>query len=340
VAGLWIKTVDGWKQSEKFSAKTVNGWWSGKYLYLKTGATTWSQIVAPDTTPPSAPSLISISHKPNTREMTVVIRMPTDPDVMASILKYSSVAAPTNPLDESDYFDWSIKPAEPNQLVTYTFEVPKTATKYYFSAWAVDTSKNVSQRMRIDYTVPTPVVAPPPKAPVIKKLTQNALDSGTWGLASDIWSPNMGKNVAQAGPYSYRGAWIYGGIIEGALKNAKKIRRATIRIQRLNTNHGPQYNAFVWLTMHRLGHRGAGGSATPALSPVRNPPVRVGSLARGQVKTFDIPAAWFPLLMQGGWKGFGLWYPHSQATGADDVNYIQCYGAGTTSGQVYIEWEE
>jgi hypothetical protein len=333
---LYTKVNGEWVISYPYMRLSANtGWRRGSELYRR-GATDYALVHTYDTTHPNKPTLVDLSWNTSTRLVTLKIKMPSDADVTRSSVKYSSTGHPLYALDSTNMHNWNLKDVSPNQTVTYTFTPLYYNKLYYISAWAIDAVGNPSDRLRLQFTIPQPTSSPSP-TPSIQQVTYNCGQSGSYNLTNGFWSSQLGSTVGQAGQYNHRGGWFYGGRITRALTNAKKIRRMTIKIQRVNSLHGVSAGANVYLTAHTLGTKGS-GSDKP-LSPVANPPKMVGTLTRGQTKTFTVPAEWYPSFISGKWVGLGLWYP-SGATSYTSSNYILTHGVGTSSGQVFIEWEQ
>ena len=333
---------DGWTQGQPY-IKTPTGWKLVLQHYAKTGASTWTLRETLDTDAPSKPTLVGMTTNSTNRKVTITVKMPADPDVHHGTLKWWSGGHPLTEAGNNNLYPETGSPgrisAGPNQNVTWSFTAQRYDIKYYVSIWAVDPFGNASARLRLDFTVKSPVVAPPPKSPKPVKATYNPSSSGTVeraGTWAGNWSSWAGNLVIQAGEPNFAGGWFYGSRIKDLLKGKKKITKMTIRIQRVNSQHGVSAGANVYLVPYRLQTRGTAKTNRPVLTAAATP-VLVGTLTRGQAKTFNVPSAWWPRFVSGDYQSLGLWTPSSSGTSWSHANYIQAYGRGTTSGQVYIE---
>lgn len=334
---ILVKTGSGWVGANSVYTKTGSGWVAGNNVYAKSG-TGWMASNPFDTTSPGYPIKVSTTYNQDTRSVTIKMRASSDSDVTHMVLKYSSVDYPLWAHDEVGLYPWSWKSCAPDQEITYTFQLPAYNRDYFVSVWCVDDSGNASPRNRQIVRVTPPSTAPPPPVtPTIKKVTYNCTDSGTWNLTNTFWSTSLGKRVGAAGAYDHRGGWMYGTKLAAALTKSTKIRGMTIKITRENSAHGVSGPANVYLIGHGLTSPGSGSNKP--LAPVSSPYNLLGELNRGQTKTFVIPSSLYAGVKDGTWRGFGIgiWNGPTPYT---SKNYIICHGKGTTSGQVYMEWEE
>jgi len=107
----------------------------------------------------------------------------------------------------------------------------------------------------------------------------------------------------------------------------------TITITRANTAHGVAGPASVYLSRHTMAAQISGDPSAYDTSGVY-----VGTLNRGETKTFTVPSAYYPYFASGQSKGLGLYYGPTSFT---DARYLYALGAGSaSSGKVYIEWTE
>lgn len=331
---------DGWQQGAQYYAKSPTGWKMITQLYRKSGTTTWGLRESFDYIHPGRPSIIGTTVNSTNRSITVVARMPMDADMKNATLKYSSALHPPQERGaEYTYSDVNLqnrKNAGPGATVTWTWSPGQYDRTYYISVWAVDQAGNPSDRARTQVLIPSPKAAPPPTRPTVPKIikvTQNPVTSGSMertGTWANRWSSWAGDLVIQAGTPNFGGGWFYGTRIRSALSGKTKINKMTIRIQRVNSQHGISAGATLYLAPHRLSDK------TATLAPAATP-VNIGTLTRGQTKTFNVPSAWWPHFLSGTYRGLALWSPSSSGTAWTHSSYIQVYGRGTTSGQIYIE---
>lgn len=344
---MYKKGADGlWKPAAPY-ARTSTGWKkSGKY-YRKSGST-WALLWEVDTTPPAAPTVTSLVNDPNTKKLTLIVRTAADADTSAMDVRMSITAYPTDNKTPAQAFSGSTKTVAKSTSYTFVMPYTKTNTTYYFSAFVKDALGNVSARAIKSLKVPTPVSpvptppptkpvvpgtpapppppAPSPTAPTVYKATISTTASASWTNDYDKWYPN----VTQGGLNDYKGCWFFGTRLTNVLKVARKIRKMTIRVQRLSSTHGVSGEANVLLVMHERS------SASGA--PVFSNTVKIGTLSRGEAGTFPVPVEWWDNMQKSTyWKGFGL---RGGDISYSSANYMVAYGFGTRSGEVYIEYEK
>lgn len=342
---VWKKNAGGdWDPGSPMIKKTT-GWVYGNTVYKKTGATTWSVIWTRKNTAPNKPVLALVSYAQNVTDkkwyLNMTVKAPADVDITRMVFKYSTAAYPktankdaqTNNTPMKDGGTFSEFAVEPGK--TYTRSIPvantKAGTQYFVSAWAQDSGFNWSSAANYLYTIATKaVVTPVPPGPVTRSGTVTTTDSASWNDVSNYWRTD--NNYVYEGGYYWHGFWFYSTKIDALTKKAKRITNMTVTITRANTAHGVTGQADIYLTAHTL-----------ATQPVSNPNttdtpgIKVGTLGRGQTKTFTVPSAWWPLFLSGHYKGLGMFNTQTSFT---DVRYAYCYGAGTTSGRIGITWEE
>lgn len=327
-----------WFKSSRHYVKTSTGWRRSYQVWVKTGASTWTRGFVNDEVLPTLPTVVEVGYHPKDKKVLIRIAVPNEPDINRTVLKYSPTAYPLNALDSANMQPWSIKQVTPGGSYVYEFTVAYTGRTYYVSIWTVDNQDRASIRRRIEVMVPNPSepAPPPPTTPVVKSATYNATESGSWNLSGmnvPNWSSTLGSTVGQGGSYNHRGVWFYSGKINTALKNAKKIRRMTLKVTRINSSHGVSTAANVWLSPCLQVSKSSGKPfGVTALH------YKAATLGRGQTKTIEIPSTYYQGFLNGTYKSFCIWA--GDPTSYSSPDYILCHGAGTTSGQVYVEWEE
>lgn len=325
----------GWTTG-KMWARSTTGWHKSRSLYRKTGVSTWTLEETMDTQSPGYPVLVGHTYDSAAKSTTVTVRMPLDADLAHGTLKYGS-AYPMTEGDESyirtiddGLTGQNRKPATPGQNLSWTFSPNSYDKDYFVSIWAVDNVGNASDRRRLVVNIPAPVVAPAPPPSTVSKFTYNCVDSVSWDRVNNWWATGYyGNLMVQGGNNNFIGGWFYGGKIRNALSTKTKINKMTIKIQRASSSHGVSTAANVWLVPHVKDSTGTGGLSRAVA------PVNVGTLLRGQTKTFNVPSAWWPHFLSGNYRGLGVDF--GSATAWTSSNYMLAYGKGTTSGQVYIE---
>ena len=341
MAQLWHKNDDGdWVPAAKY-ARDASGWRKGTKIYEKTGASTWTLRYNSDVTPPATPTL-SLGYNATTKVLTATCTMPSTADTNYMFLKVSestnypllpnrnTSATEGNyiPTVQADGYPWSERPVTPSQVVTRSTGVAPGKT-YSWALWARDDSFNWSARAQAQMKIPVATTTTP--ATVIKSAYVNVTDSASWNAAENYWRTD--NTYVYQGGENWYGAWFYGSQIRSLLIRAKRVVDMKITIQRVNTTHGISGEAQVYLTPHRL-------DSQPAGSPVASFPSSdflVGGLNRGETKTFTVPSAMWPYFISGSNRGLGL---AIGTTTYVDNRYLYAYGRGTTSGRLWIQWEE
>lgn len=344
MAQVWTKDQDGnWVPGLPL-IKGSTGWVNGNIIYEKTGSSTWTVRWTRDTTPPAAPGL-SLSGGTTTNPLTVTVTAPSASDTRLVRVKVSTSAFPTSTSKSDSYYysiqqsgepwsDWTVTPSQVRTKLFYPQNmVPLPSlvanTTYYFTAWAQDTSFNWSTATTASFKCPAPP-APAP-VPVKKSAYITTTDSGSYSAQYNNWRTDS-NYVYQAGSQDWRGLWFYSTKIKTQLAKATSIAKMQIYVQRVNTAHGVSGGANVDLVAHKLASQPTGdpiGSMTGHST--------VGTLTRGQGAWFNVPSGWWPSILSGTYKGLGLRFGTTSYT---DNDYMYAYGAGTSSGKIYIEWWE
>lgn len=337
-----IKRNQVWTTTKATSIKRSTGWLPGHSVWLRQGSG-WTKVPMGDRTPPGPPTFQDMAINNRNRRITLRLRTASDPDINRMVMKYTDQKYPSMPHDGQYNWDGMERDAGPNYDVVWLFSPPKYNTEYFISAWNLDTSGNASTRFRRSFVITPPQGAPPPGTPiVVRKQHFNASDSGSWvtdggpwggGTGEGTWEP--GTKVVQAGSKHEMGVWLYGTRITSALRNATLIRSMSIRIQRMRHDHGAD-EAAVYLSTHNLTSKSNNATLH---RPIFGP--RIGTLQRGQAKTFQIPETMWHGFITGDVRGFmSATRNAGQLHTTRPSDHAEYFGVGTTSGQVYIEWEE
>lgn len=197
---------------------------------------------------------------------------------------------------------------------------------YYFGAWAEDKAGNWSAGTQKAIYMPKEGVKAAPE--IYKEMRALPISAGSLNLNGVTFTP--GPVTANASPRS-NGIWYLGNRITDSVgsQGTPTFSTAEIRVTRLNDTGQPTAN--VQLYWH--------GHATPGDVPIpssdQNDPTVVGTINKGQTKTFNIPSSWHSLLNTQ-IKGFGLRY------GENAQDYISCADLGTDMrcGEVHLIWKE
>lgn len=294
-------------------------------IYQKTGTSTWTIRYSRDTVPPGPPQSVTGAII-NTDVLQITAKAPSDADQQALIFRWSTTAYPTSPTGGGGS-GWVT--AGPNVTVATTYPSQKSGTVYYWAVFARDVSGNVSAPKLLKWTNPK---ITPPVTTVAKTGYFYTTDSGSWNGQSNYWRTD--NNYVYQGNYDWYGFWFYGTRISTTIgSTAKTLTKMQIAITRVNSVHGVSGQADVYLMAHTL-------TAQPTGSPeaTDSAAVKVGTLGRGETKTFTVPSGWYAGFLAGTYKGLGL---HVGVTSVTDVRYLYCVGgAGGTSGRVYCEWTQ
>ena len=348
----------------------VNGVWTASdAAYMRIGGT-WQQAYDYDVTPPDPP-VISLSvaedfdtvkgqKKLSTRYIKVGIRLPpvaNDPDVrLVRVLTTYNGKPPTTqfggtytsgsdhnypnePWSEWRYNDYGghkdtsvvvSKQWKPNYA---SGDVIPSDTTYYFTGWTLDNSGN--------WSASTPASIHVPKASqdmpnvITKEARIQPNSSGQWRTNGF----HGGDLIQQSSPRSI-GLWLYGNQISDTIgqQGTPTIKSAQIYIKR-RTNDTGQANANLYLFWTDNGT--VGGLPAAGTSIGRTEVTKLGTLAKGQGKWFNIPETYYNN-MNSGIKGMGL--DNKDPIKADafpaDFSTIVGVADNVRCGELHIVWEE
>lgn len=218
----------------------------------------------------------------------------------------------------------------PNSTATSDLQNDKD---YHFKGWALDNQGN--------WSVPTEAKIHVPKASVdasnviVKEARFQANQSGRW--KGDGF--HSGDLVQQNSPRS-RGLWFYGNQFTDSIgkQGTPTIRSAQIWIYRENDTGVA--NADIHLFWTKYGSVGALPNAGSGITVFDSK--KIGTLAKGQGKWFDLPGTFkggeFNTLI----KGMGLDYKDylKAAAGPQDYSVVRSVGEAMRCGEVHVVWEE
>lgn len=326
---LWIKNPSGtWVKTAVPYARIATGYKKAGMIYQKTGSSTWTLRYSRDVVPPAPLASMTAAVIGGTATVQVTMKAPADNDVAKVVIKWSATGYQNAPYPlGTQGYEVAVTP---NQVVTAGYGNQTTGRVLYFTAWAIDSNGNVSAAKLLKYTVPTIYVLP---TTVTKSAYFWPTDSGSWDDVHDVWV--TGNDYVYQGGMNYaHGFWFYGSAIANALANAKSVTLMKITIARLNTAHGVDGPANVWLSAHSLKTKPTGNPNT-----FDSPGAKVGTLQRGEYNTFTVPSGYYSNFAAQKWVGCGLYYGQSAWT---DPNYLIAYGdnQGADNGRIYIEWTE
>jgi hypothetical protein len=346
-----------------------SGVWSAlSAAYVKRSGV-WVQAYEYDVDPPNPPEVtLSIyedwnGNKLHTRWIYVGVRLPgasNDPDARLSrVLTTYAGKPPTTqfggtwtPGSDSSY------PSEPWSEWRYNaFGVHKDTSvyiykqwprnaqpgtiiagnrHYHFGAWSLDNNGNWSAPVQAQIWVPKASVNAPNI--VVKEAKFQPVYSGSWTTSG--FKP--GSLVQQNSPRS-TGLWFYGNQITDSFGaqttrgESITVKTAQIYIKRENDNGAADANIYLFWTPY------AWISSLPAAgaSIVREEPIKLGTLAKGQGKWFDLPTSYRNNLNHD-IKGLGLSYkdPAKAAAFPEDYSSVVGTEVNLRVGELNIVWQE
>jgi hypothetical protein len=351
MGSLWLYDGGTWRSSNNISAQTGTGWAPGRYVWRHDG-TSWVQVWQRDTTPPAAPT-VALSIVGGTKNVvSVTISTPPAP-IIRTVVKVGVNSWASNPTSTTDgyYYAQQINGEEWSEYwkgsqsygagLTGTKYIPASYQTFSFplstpicvSAWCQDDYYNWSSAG----TSSIATLAPDPPAPVLRTLSSyvNAGDSCTRNRAiTNSWSSQALSDgyLSQGGSYGCEGFWWYGDALRATLAPAVSINTMQLLTQRVNSAHGVSGQALFRLGAHQMQSRPAG-----------DPGLLMGCydfvlLSRGQAYWESVTSGWWGQYQSGYLTGFGIGGVGS--TSYTSNLYGIMYGRGTTSGQVYMEWQQ
>ena len=352
--------VDDWVLCQRPYVKYNNVWTACKTAYIKINGQ-WVRSWTYDATPPDAPMLDLILHEVSSmvqgkqqvtsRWIRVGARMPKsahDPDVsMIRVLTDFNDHAPTTPLGATNttlpdenypteaWSDWTYGPAAEHHDTSNTIykQWPRNAKegtvlkgdkRYHFGAWAVDAYGNWSSGTVHYVDIPKGGVDEPT---VHRKEAYIDVNStGSW------------KKKQFEGGHLYQsntsaGLFFYGYQFAQLLNPNSRVTSAQIALYRIDGTGSAAAN----VSMFWHGYKDSG--ALPPKNNVINmnqPQFKVGRIAKGEVKWFDIPQQFIGEMKSGQARGIGL---YNGQGGVDDYSIVHGDG-GAGSGRVHLVWED
>lgn len=368
---LHVKVGDAWVECQRPYVLSNGVWVAANEAWVKSGGT-WVQAYDYDVTPPDPPivgltieeDFVTINGVSTlkTRFIRVSHSMPGphDPDLkmVRMLTTYNGKApttqfggtyteAPDNSHPEEPWSDTMYnafgKHKDTSKVVSKQWPrnasagtIIKDDETYFFGAWALDNSGNWSPSTQAQIYVPKKSVNVP------NIITQEArfqpVYSGTWRSGGF----SNGKLIQQKSPRC-QGIWFYGNQINAAVgkytqaDEKVKIKKAQVYIER--ENDGGQANANIYL--YWAAYQVASGLPAPGTSLNRHEITKLGQLAKGQGKWFDIPAAYYGDFNKN-MGSLGLdWKDPDKADGfPSDFSQVVGTGSNPRSGEIHLVWEE
>jgi hypothetical protein len=205
---------------------------------------------------------------------------------------------------------------------------------YFFTAWALDNSGNWSAPTAAQIHIPKDSVD---AANTITKETRfQANSGGSWRSAGF----QSGDLIQQKSPRSV-GLWFYGNQITEAMgaSGAVTVKGAQIHIRRENDGGAANANVYLFWTNYAVQGDLPNPSAPGGIT--KHEITKLGQLAKGQDKWFDLPDSYFDNL-NSNVKGMGLdWKdPVKADASANDFSQIMSVGSALRCGELHVVWEE
>jgi hypothetical protein len=335
MGAIWTKTEDGWKSTIPYGRSTA-GWAKAIKGYRKTAATVWTDLFTTDFTPPAAPTITSITVtadlKVNQGRLSITIKAPTTSDVVRVRVKVGKTVS-TNNTTDSNYVaavdgtgqEWSEWDMVPNSTKTKTWPLSGNLTNgatYYVTAWAVDRTRNYSKAVSssIKYATPKAITVKDISATIVPTDSRSIQKSNNYWVTGD-------KFLRTGGPTNWHGLWFYSTRLPTTLKGALGIVSLNLQIQRYP-------NGLVGKTrFHLFSHKMENQSNVSVWSPnqVVNTEGTWHEIEQNQTISVPIPATWYPYILNGTVKGFGI---YATTSVANDQYSQTIYGFGTYSGRL------
>lgn len=346
-----------------------NGVWTGlSAAYVKRSGA-WVQAYDYDVTPPSAPLLaLSISEDFDTikgvktlksRWIRVSVRLPDaqnddDARLVRVLTDYAGkppttqfggtyTSAPDSSFPDEPWSEWRYNSYGPHKdsSVEVIKQWPRNSSAgniikgddtYHFTGWSLDNSGNWSAATAASIHVPKNSVDVPNI--VTKEVRIQPNSAGSWRTAG--WQ--SGNLVAQKSPRS-QGLWLYGNQITDSLgkQGAVTIKSAQIYIKRQDDTGTANANVYLFWTANGT----VSGLPAPGGALGKQDIHKLGTLAKGQGKWFDLPASFNADLNQN-IKGIGLDWKDPVKADAFPADYssMASLAGNPHSGELHLVWEE
>jgi hypothetical protein len=347
-------------------------WVAGSEAYVKRSGA-WVRAYEYDVTPPNPPEItLSIAEDFDTvrgvktlktRYIRVGVRLPgasNDPDArLARVLTdyggkapttqfggtYTSAtdaSYPTEAWSNWEYNDYGVH----KDTSVYAYKQwPRNASAgtiikgdqtYHFGGWSLDANGNWSTVNQASIHVPKSSVDVPNV--VTKEARFQPNSSGSWRSTGF----QTGKLIQQKSPRSV-GMWFYGNQFTDSIgaqtTGSEKItvKSAQILIRRDDDTGSASANVYLfWNGYGTVSSLPAAGSAI-----TKHEITKLGTLAKGQAKWFDLPTA-FKDNLNTQLKGMGLDWKDPVKADAFPADYSSVPATATSlrCGEVHVVWEE
>lgn len=208
---------------------------------------------------------------------------------------------------------------------------------YYFGGWSLDNDGNWSIATQAQIHVPKPTVH---AANLIYKDARfQPNSSGSW-VKADGYAP--GDLVQSSNPQS-QGLWFYGNQFTDSIgaqtQTGEKITITSAQLRVTRRNDSGTANANIYLFWN--GYVSAGDLPPAGGNISRVEVTKLGTLAKGQTKWFNLPESFYNNLNMG-LKCIGLDYKdYYKATAfVDDYSEVVSTASDLRCGEVYVQWRE
>lgn len=364
---FYQKTGGSWvyRDGRPYIRRAGTGWTPIVSGYVKRSGV-WTNFYTFDATPPAAPTLtvaeeITTFQQGGTtqrgRHVLVTVKPSVaDTSVRRVRLLVSPVSQPTSQYDQSGYISApeTAHPTEPWSELYYngyngysrlstaadtrvytrdaTDQTVVPAGTFYFSAWSEDFAGNWSPGAFKTITLTSFSTALP-------SFNSRITATGTGTLSQQVFTSG---DVRQAGTPRENGYFFYGSQLFQELSKATdpKITSAQIFLHRKNDSG--QDNANIYLAWHDHTSR-SDFPNNPNFDG--NTVTKVGTIAKGEAKWFDIPSTHWDNIANRTLKGFCLGNrlidddPDTDAT-AKDFSVLKSLTDAPRSGELYITFND
>jgi hypothetical protein len=208
---------------------------------------------------------------------------------------------------------------------------------YYFTGWSLDQNGNWSAPTQVKVHIPKDSVAT--DNIIVKEARFQPNSSGSW--RSDGF--HGGDLIQQQNPRSY-GIWFHGNQFTDSIghQGTPTIRNAQIRITREGADEdNGSASANLYLAWHGYANQAALPNPTAPGGLNFNEVTKLGQIAKGETKWFDLPNAFYGDLNKN-IKGMGLWWkdPVKASAFPNDYSRIVATSQALRCGEVHVVWEE
>lgn len=358
--GVWT-----YRDGRPYLKRSGTGWTPIVAGYVKR-AGIWTNFYTFDAVPPIAPTLtveevittfnaggvvkrgrqVLVTAKPGTTDTTVrrvrvlvsPVNQPTSQYDQSGYISASETAHPTEPWSEIYYNGYNGQARLSTVASTRGYtrnagdETVVPAGSYYFSAWSEDFSGNWSPGTFKTITLTNFSTALPSFNARIQANNAGTVSQGAF----------VNGDQRQAGTPQENGYYFYGSQLFQEISKATNPKVTSAQIFMHRKNDSGQDNANVYLAWHEHINR---DDMPNHPSFDGNGVTKVGTIAKGEAKWFDIPTAHWDNIANRTLKGFCLGSrnldgdPNTNAT-AKDFSVMKALTDTPRSGELYITFND